>query len=430
MQFFTSPEDLKSWIKSFKTPDEAALNIEGVIGNDQELDVIQSCRSIFKDNDINAANVLFNILSKHNITQIREGKSKMKNKLTKEAQMMRQDSVYGDMDLKVCPKLPFSVGKRLISTYNCRHYCLDSMVFDDDPNRIYCAEALWRRHVMDKFSREFKDKDGKWVGGYINERFQVYNDDGGNNMQLANGERTRKPRPHQYSTERRLEEARGEKLTDLTASSNQFVKLASTEVKNEDEYSQETYEIFDDIIEMKEAGLSDEDILMKVSEHYEKSITHVAGVLKMATKMLDSHNGKIYSHDNTKMLKEAQVQMPEKTTLVSRKEVAITTIEDGQKTTLKVETPVVIISNKNNENILQIVDGPNVGQTFKLNNPSDLNSSFENIEDLKNGQIQDAADELGLNEPGNNVNTDANIEKGMDINKNINIQEDFPIIEK
>jgi hypothetical protein len=428
MQFFTSPEDLKSWIKSFKTPDEAALNIEGVIGNDQELDVIQSCRSIFKDNDINAANVLFNILSKHNITQIREGKSKMKNKLTKEAQMMRQDSVYGDMDLKVCPKLPFSVGKRLISTYNCRHYCLDSMVFDDDPNRIYCAEALWRRHVMDKFSREFKDKDGKWVGGYINERFQVYNDDGGNNMQLANGERTRKPRPHQYSTERRLEEARGEKLTDLTASSNQFVKLASTEVENKDEHSQKTYEIFDDIIEMKEAGLSDEDILMKVSEHYEKSIIHVAGVLKMATKMLDSHNGKIYSHDNTKMQKEAQVQMPEKTTLVSRKEVEITTIEDGQKTTLKVETPVVIISNKNNENILQIVDGPNTGQTFKLNNPSDLNSSFENIEDLKNGQIQDAADELGLNETGNNVNTDANIENGMNINKNT--QEDFPIIEK
>lgn len=420
MQFFTSPKDLKSWVKSFKTPDEAALNIEGVIGNKEELDIIQSCRSIFNDKDMNASDVLFKILSKYNITQIREGNSKMKNKLVKEAQMMRQDSVYGDMDLKVCPKLPFSVGKRLISTYNCRHYCLDSMVFDDDPNRIYCAEALWRRHVMDKFSREFKDKDGKWVGGYINERFQVYNDDGGNNMQLANGERTRKPRPHQYSTERRLEEARGEKLTDLTASSKQFIKIASTEIKDEDKHSQETYQIFDDIIEMKEAGLSDEDIIMKVSEHYDKSIIHVAGIHKMATKMVNAHNGTVYSHDNTKMTKEAQVEMPEKTTLVSKRDIEITNIEDGQKRTLKIETPVVIISNKNNETILQIVDGPDVGASFKLDNPSDLHTSFETIEDLKNGTIQDAADEIGLNDN----------EMDNNINKDISQNNDFPVIEK
>lgn len=419
MQFFTSPKDLKSWVKSFKTPDEAALNIEGVIGNKEELDIIQSCRSIFNDKDMNASDVLFKILSKYNITQIREGNSKMKNKLVKEAQMMRQDSVYGDMDLKVCPKLPFSVGKRLISTYNCRHYCLDSMVFDDDPNRIYCAEALWRRHVMDKFSREFKDKDGKWVGGYINERFQVYNDDGGNNMQLANGERTRKPRPHQYSTERRLEEARGEKLTDLTASSNKFIKIASAEIKDEDKHSQETYQIFDDIIEMKEAGLNDEDIIMKVSEHYDKSIIHIAGIHKIATKMVSSHNGTVYSHDNTKMTKEAQVEMPEKTTLVSKKDIEITNVEDGQKRTLKIETPVVIISNKNNDAVLQIVDGPDVGATFKLNNPSDLHASFETIEDLKNGTIQDAADEVGLNDDA------------MDnMNKDINSSDDFPVIEK
>jgi hypothetical protein len=200
---------------------------------------------------------------------------------------------------------------------------------------------------MDKFSREFKDKDGKWVGGYINERYQVYNDDGGNNMQLANGERSRMPRPHQYSTERRLEEARGEKTTDLTASSKTFVKLASNNVNDEDKDQKLTYQIFDDIIEMKEAGLSDEDIITKVSEHYDKSIMHVAGIHKMATKMTNSHNGTIYAHDNTKITKVAVVEFPEKTTLVSRKNVEITSLENGQKSTLKIETQVVIISNNN-----------------------------------------------------------------------------------
>ena len=219
MKFFTSSNDLKNWVKSFKSADEASLNILEAVGKNEEQDIVQICRSIF-DNNSNA-DILFGILGKHNIVS----GGNMKDKMIKEAQIIGRDApLYANMDFKVCPKLPFSVGKRMISTYNCRNQCLDSLVFDDDPNRVYCAEALWRRHVMDKFSREFKDKDGKWVGGYINERFQIFRDDGGNNMELAHGERTRKPRPHQYSTERRLEEGRGVKTTDLTASNNQFVK--------------------------------------------------------------------------------------------------------------------------------------------------------------------------------------------------------------
>ncbi len=411
MNFFTSPNDLKKWVQNFQTPEEAAFNIKGVIGNNQELDIIQACETILNENDTNAANVLFSILSKYNITQIREGKSKMNNKLTKEAQMMRQDSVYGDMDLKICPKLPYSVGKRLISSYNCRHYCLDSITFDDDPHRVYCAEALWRRHVMDKFSREFKDKDGKWVGGYINERFQVYNDDGGNNMQLANGERTRKPRPHQYSTERRLEEARGEKLTDLVASSKQIVKLASIQIE-EDENSKETYQIFDDIIEMKEAGISNEDIILKVSEHYNKSITHIASIHKMATKMVEAHNGVTYSH-----IKTAQ-SLPPKTTMISTRDVEVTSVKDGQKTTLKMSTPVVIISNDNNEAVVQIVDGQDAGSKCVVNK-NDLTACFESAEDIKNGNIQDAADEIGLNDLEDKPSKDKSI-----------MDNDFPVVEK
>ena len=262
MQFFTSPEDLRKWVKVQESPDSASQRIMKIVGGEKQQDIIDTCRNIFEEKDSStAAKVLYQILAKYNLVEIREGT--MQNKMIREAQIMRQPGEY-DMPLRVCPKLPFSVGKRLISTYNCRHYCLDSLVLDDDPNRVYCAEALWRRHVMDKFSREFKNDEGKWVGGYINERFQVNHDFSGNQMGLSHGERTRKPRPHQYSTERRLEEARGAETTDLTASSQKMVKLASAETPKEEN---NVYQIFNDIIEMRESGLCDEDILIKISEH-------------------------------------------------------------------------------------------------------------------------------------------------------------------
>jgi hypothetical protein len=141
-----------------------------------------------------------------------------RNPMKKEATYIQPVVTY-NASLRICPKLPRSTGQ-LISTMNCRENCLDSIYFDDEPERIYCAEALWRKHVMDKFSREWKDKKtGEWVGGYINNRFHVFPTAGtpanpdvprdhGNRMELALNERSRQPRPHEYSTERRLEEQR------------------------------------------------------------------------------------------------------------------------------------------------------------------------------------------------------------------------------
>lgn len=116
MQFFTSSNDLRKWVKSFKTPDEASLNLIEIIGKNEEQDIVQACQAIF-ENDNDAAEVLFGVLSKHNITQIREGK--MKDKVIKQAQaVMRTDSLYGNMDMRICPKLPKqSAGQGLISTY-------------------------------------------------------------------------------------------------------------------------------------------------------------------------------------------------------------------------------------------------------------------------------------------------------------------------
>ena len=388
MGFFTSPEDLGNWVQNQESPDSAAMRILAVTGDKDQQNVVDACRQIFEDKDKeNSQNVLFGVLNKYKIVNTREGN--MKKKIIREAQMMRQDSVYGNMETRVCPKLPYSVGKRLISTYNCRHYCLDSIVLDDDPNRVYCAEALWRNHVMDKFSREFKNKDGKWVGGYINERFQVQQDDGGNQMELKNGERTRMPRPHQYSIERRMEEARGNKTYDLTASNKKMVKIASDSLEKKDEI----YRIFDDILEMKESGLNDEDVLMKVSEHYGKTISAVAKIHKMAMDQVKRHDKVVYAFGKNSLNKSAYMELSDNSTMVSTGDVEVISLPDGNSINLKINTPVV-----SSNGSFQIVDGPDAGKQFKLKDKSDITKYFESLDDAKDGKIQEAAVEVGLND--------------------------------
>ncbi len=403
MQFFTSPNDLKEWVRHQKTANEAALKCLQVTGQKDEKDIAETCKNIF-EGDENASNVLFGILAKYNLTQIREGKN-MTDKLVKQAQIIGRDApLYANMDFKVCPKLPFSVGKRMISTYNCRNQCLDSIVFDDDPNRVYCAEALWRRHVMDKFSREFKNKEGKWVGGYIGERFQIMGDDGGNQMQLAHGERTRLPRPHQYSTESRLSEARGEDLTFHTASSTKMVKLASVETEKPDKVEQ----MFGDMIEMKEAGLSDEDIICKVADHYKKTIPDVVIVHKMAMKSLKGHDGIIYAHDNSSLKKNAQISLPPRSTVRAVQDIPVILL-NGQKSTMPMgETAIVEPERFNNRTVFNFD-----GQKFVLGEMVNETAVFRPLDDDQ-GMIQEAADEVGLNEG-------ASADRAND---------DFPVVEK
>ena len=83
------------------------------------------------------------------------------------------------------------------------------LVVDDVWNIDY--ETIWRENIMDKYSRPYKDKEGNWVGGYIQKRFEVdKNIPVTNNMQLKPGE-LRKPILPQYgNTESRLQFARSE----------------------------------------------------------------------------------------------------------------------------------------------------------------------------------------------------------------------------
>ena len=81
------------------------------------------------------------------------------------------------------------------------------LVVDDVWNIDY--ETIWRENIMDKYSRPYKDKEGNWVGGYLNKRFEIdRNIPPENNMQLKPGQ-TRKPILPEYgNTESRLLAAR------------------------------------------------------------------------------------------------------------------------------------------------------------------------------------------------------------------------------
>ena len=330
-KFFTSPKDLARWVKEANSSyQEASQKIMIALGsNKNEQDIIETTKRIFSNNNVEeASSVLFSVLANYNITEenVKKAESKCNNAITadalekyqvitaeekgkiiKEAQIMRQPGEY-PMRLKRCPKLPFSVGKGLISTYNCRHYCLDSLVFDEDPDRVYCAEALWRGHVMDKFSREWEDaKTGELVGGYINNRFYVFPDGGtpanpdvpryhGNRMSLKPWERSRIPRKHEWSVERRLSEQREPNstksitLSSVITGSKNMVKLASADGIKKDKIAS----IFSEAIDLHNNGVLSDDAALKLSDKYNHPVEQVVAIQAIAIKKMAVHQADVY----------------------------------------------------------------------------------------------------------------------------------------
>ena len=333
-KFFTSPKDLVRWVKESNTSfSEAAHKLMLALGSkNNEQDIIETTKRIASNNNAEeASKVLYDLLSQYDITEssIKEAEHKHdlvvaseylsqtkvitadeKKEMVKEAQIMRQPGQY-NMDLRVCPKLPYSVGKRLVSTYNCRHYCLDSITFDEDPTRVFCVEAMWRQHVMDKFSREWQDaKTGEWVGGYINNRFYVFPDAGtpdnqdvtrthGNKMSLRPWERTRQPKKNEWSVERRLQEQRNPNttksitLSSVLTNSKKMIKMAASDIKQIPEENN-IEKIFSDAINLHNNGMSKEAAVLELSEKHNVSIEKVATIQEAAIKKMSSHQADVY----------------------------------------------------------------------------------------------------------------------------------------
>jgi hypothetical protein len=345
MNFFTSPKSLETWVLSKESPEQAISQISSIIGDQDLLSIKDGVNLLFnlkkltkkKENDTeinkdiqDASESLFNVLSRYNITKtadnkkilIREGK-KMENKENKKVQKFNAAEHFGYKKANVTrpPSSPYTSrvdDNKYVDTpwridrdafYDFTHRNPDMLSFDDNPNNVYSGEGIWRRYIMDKFYRDYKDENGRLVGGYINDRFQTFHDLGGNQMALADGERTRKPRRHQWSVERRLSEVRGEDTEyhdALTASDNiKFTKIASKPL-NED--SDEVLEAFTDILDMSEAGFNDEQILSLVAEHYNMSLFKVAEIKKFAYSTREKFSGELYELDNNEDLKKKVVK--------------------------------------------------------------------------------------------------------------------------
>lgn len=330
MDFFVNKEDLTGWVKTHKSGEEAASKISELLGKDLQKDITENCVNIYNGKD--DAETLLGVLAKYNLARLTKS-SGDSNKMEKQAQASSPESrqrnnwVRGNRNKwnRVVDGYnegtPWRIDRDKF--YNFQHYYTDALSFDADPNRVYSGEAIWRMYIMDKFTREYQNKDGKWVGGYINDRFHVFPTagtpanpdaprDGGNQMQLPPGIKTRKPRPHQYSVERRLEEARGTKTEDLEAfaSVTKMVKVASNIDASKDQ--DKVYSIFKDVLDMREAGIQLDTILEAVSDHYQTSILNVAQIDREAKKLREKHSGIGYEMNMVKTAQSIQSTQTQK----------------------------------------------------------------------------------------------------------------------
>lgn len=301
--------------------------------------------------------------------------------------------------------------------YDKTHYYTDAISFNEKPEHTYSGEAIWRMYVMDKFYRDYKDEDGRVVGGYFNDRFQVDHDVSGNQMELADGERTRNPRPHQYSTERRLEEARGNKTTDLAAfaaANAPVVKIASQVDSKRTEDN--VYLIFRDLLDMREAGVDYKDMISGTADHYDTSIINVAEIDAFVKKMASKHHGIIYESDGMERTSErlsdvVQRGIDNMNISIADPSGAYVMLENGQQ--MHLPTGAVVTKLQSSDSF-EIVSDPSSGLTG-----SKVTFIDTSIDVSPTPPIQDAASELGLNEDGMEDVADGNM----------NMSEDFSITE-
>ena len=135
---------------------------------------------------------------------VKKNKSKVFNlKKTAQHKTMNNVVLWGPSQSRIDPFLHQPVSDWNIVERNKGF----GLVVDDIWNIDY--ETIWRENIMDKYSRPYKDKEGNWVGGYLNKRFEIdRNIPGLNNMQLKPGQLRRPILPEYGNTESRLQSAR------------------------------------------------------------------------------------------------------------------------------------------------------------------------------------------------------------------------------
>jgi len=424
-EYFQNPDDLRAWVRSRGSYDQAAKELLNMINSEEDLsqipddeqDIVDTCQAIYEQEDQNASEILFGVLAKHNITKLQKKASSMektaqsdsrqRNDWTRAMRNKWNRSVDGYLD-----GTPWRVGRD--EYYDFTHYATDEIKFDEDPQHIYSGEAIWRMYIMDKFYRDYKDKDGHVVGGYINDRFHVFPTAGtpanpdvprdhGNQMELPDGVRTRQPKPSEYSVERRLEEARGNKTESITCAAESFdkvIKVASTTHVDEAKKDR-IFNMFKDTIEMREAGIKYETMIEAIADHYKASVLGVAQIDKIAQKLVAKHTGIGYEA-NVKMA-YTLAEIVEQTGSGDTGNVNMTIAEPNgvqavlsgdQNQPIQLNAGTIFVNIPNMPNVFEVVDHPADATMVGAR----VSFTDMNFEVSPNTPIQDAAAELGLNE--------------------------------
>ena len=223
---FQKVEDFMRWadntdqaevLQAFATPggDELKERMEGYLTTTEEGDKAIIAGGMFKHPNFPLGGNVFmaqeirigavnEIIKKLAQKTVNKNKKKVFN-LTKTAQHKSLDNaiLWGPGQSRIDPFLHQPVSDWHIVERNKGF----GLVVDDIWNIDY--ETIWRENVMDKYSRPYKNKEGEWVGGYLNKRFETdRNIPEASNMQLKPGQRRKPVLPEYGNTESRLQDAR------------------------------------------------------------------------------------------------------------------------------------------------------------------------------------------------------------------------------
>jgi len=186
-EFFQNSEDLERWIKSRPTGEEAASELMSVVNlmdkdylsDIDRQEIASKCEEIYVQDDSSAdvnADILMGVLSHFGLAKITKIASTFERFAESRQRNGWERGQRNKWNRITCSEIHEGTEwrKDRDAFYNFTHYTTDALKFDEDPNHVYSGEALWRMYIMDKFTREYKDANGKWVGGYINNRFHVF----------------------------------------------------------------------------------------------------------------------------------------------------------------------------------------------------------------------------------------------------------------
>ncbi len=212
---FVTENDISSNADLVKEMIEQFYDLQGdTMTNPRELEIVAGQifdylpESVKEGSEVQVLQKQFQTINDiiNKVAQNRVNKNKKKAfNLTKTAQHKTMDNaiLWGPGQTRIDPFLHQPVSDWHIVERNKGF----GLVVDDIWNIDY--ETIWRENIMDKYSRPYKNKDGEWVGGYIQKRFEVdKNIPETSNMQLKPGQIRRPILPEYGNTESRLQAAR------------------------------------------------------------------------------------------------------------------------------------------------------------------------------------------------------------------------------